>query len=112
LINELGEVVISDFDYDDLLYVIDDNHIVVTKKGLGSGIISKNNHKITEMMFEFKPSELFSKEFFRASYKGKVGFINKDGNPLIIDKKGLNIPETKLDFDFLSVVDELRWLLP
>lgn len=108
---DMHENQILPFEYQaDGFKYIDKNRFIV-RKDEKYGIVDKNNNVVVDFIFDDISLPYTDKiKYYCAKINGKYGFIDKNGNPLKIDKESLKIPETILNVEKLSLVEQIKYL--
>ena len=109
LINKEGTLVL-DYQYDiNCTYVIDDDRFIVEQDSETYIVDTKGNVIVDKIYNWIIP--LIENNFLPVTldYSHK-GFIDRDGKPLKINKKTLDIPITPINYDNLSQVDKISVL--
>ena len=109
MINKEGTLVL-DYQYDiNCTYVIDDDRFIVEQDG-ETYIVDKKGNVIVDKIYNWI-IPLIENNFLPVTldYSHK-GFIDRDGKPLKINKKTLDIPITPINYDNLSQVDKISVL--
>lgn len=109
LINKEGTLVL-DYQYDiNCTYAIDEDRFIVEQDGETYIVDTKGNVIVDKIYNWIIP--LIENNFLPVTldYSHK-GFIDRDGKPLKINKKTLDIPITPINYDNLSQVDKISVL--
>lgn len=107
-----NQILPFEYEFPYLAY-IDNDRFIVSKNGK-CGIIDRNNNVIANFIFDdifpicLAKSEV--KQYYQARVDDKYGFIDRDGKPLHIDKESLNISETELNLEMLSMIEQIKYL--
>lgn len=109
LINKEGTLVL-DYQYDiNCTYVIDDDRFIVEQDS-ETFIIDKKGNVIVDKIYNWI-IPLIENNFLPVTLDDThKGFIDRDGKPLKINKKTLDIPITPINYDNLSQVDKISVL--
>lgn len=109
LINKEGTLIL-DYQYDNnCTYVIDDNRFIV-EQDCETYIIDRKGNVIVDNIYNWIiPIE--RNGFLPVTLDNDLqGFIDRDGKPLKINKKTLNIPITPINYDNLSQIKKISLL--
>lgn len=109
LINKEGTLVL-DYQYDiNCTFVIDDDRFIVEQDS-ETFIIDKKGNVIVDKIYNWI-IPLIENNFLPVTLDDThKGFIDRDGKPLKINKKTLDIPITPINYDNLSQVDKISVL--
>lgn len=109
LINKEGTLVL-DYQYDsNCTYVIDDNRFIV-EQDCETYIIDRKGNVIVDNIYNWI-IPIKRNGFLPVRLDNDLqGFIDRDGNPLKINKKTLNIPITPINYDNLSQIKKISLL--
>lgn len=90
-------------------YVIDDNRFIVEHGG-EAYIIDRKGNVIVDNIYNWI-IPLKKNNFLPVTLDNNLqGFIDRDGNPLKINKKTLDIPITPINYDNLSQIEKISLL--
>ena len=99
LIDKLGNLILN---YDYLInctFMIDDERFVVEKEHYKPFIVDKNNKIIKNEIYD-RILPYSNSTYFPARFSENIwGFVNRNGEPLKINKESFNIPITTINFD-------------
>ncbi len=106
LIDKNGTLIL-DYKYQDDIWVIDDDRFIV-KQDMEPFIVDRKGNIIVDKIYQFIGTPFHDEKFFRAELDDEQwGYIDRDGNPLKINKETINITETIIKGEKLPLKEQL-----